>query len=41
MFCANCGQEINDRAVICVKCGCAVKSAVAFDAPQKKRPAEI
>ncbi len=24
MFCTQCGQEINDKAVICVKCGCAV-----------------
>lgn len=24
MFCQQCGQEINDKAVICVKCGCAV-----------------
>lgn len=26
MFCKNCGNEINDNAVICPKCGCAVKS---------------
>ena len=24
MFCSNCGAEINDKAVVCVKCGCAV-----------------
>ena len=24
MYCANCGAEINDNAVICVKCGCSV-----------------
>ena len=24
MFCQNCGAEINDNAVVCVKCGCAV-----------------
>lgn len=24
MFCRNCGQQIDDRAVICVHCGCAV-----------------
>ena len=22
MFCKNCGAEINNKAVICVKCGC-------------------
>lgn len=25
MFCSNCGAEIHDDAVVCVKCGCAVK----------------
>ena len=24
MFCQKCGKEINDEAVICVHCGCAV-----------------
>ena len=24
MFCQNCGAEISDKAVVCVKCGCAV-----------------
>lgn len=24
MFCSNCGAEINDNAVVCVKCGCLV-----------------
>lgn len=23
MFCANCGKEIDDNAVVCVNCGCA------------------
>ncbi len=26
MFCSKCGKEINDEAVICVHCGCAVKN---------------
>ena len=25
MFCTNCGSEIDDKAVVCVKCGVAVK----------------
>jgi TM2 domain-containing membrane protein YozV len=27
MFCANCGTEIDDKAVICVKCGVATNSS--------------
>ena len=27
MFCQNCGAEINDNAVVCIKCGCAVNGA--------------
>lgn len=26
MFCQKCGTEINDEAVVCVNCGCAVKT---------------
>ena len=29
MYCANCGAEINDNAVVCVKCGCAVNAPKA------------
>ena len=29
MFCSKCGNEINDEAVICPKCGCAVKGSSA------------
>ena len=24
MYCSNCGAQVNDNAVVCVKCGCAV-----------------
>ena len=24
-FCQSCGAEINDNAVVCVKCGCSIK----------------
>lgn len=27
MFCSNCGAQINDKAVICVKCGVMVQKA--------------
>ena len=26
MFCSNCGKEINDKAVICIHCGCATRN---------------
>ncbi len=26
MFCSKCGKEINDEAVVCVHCGCAVEN---------------
>ena len=29
MFCTNCGAQMNDQAVVCVKCGCAVPKAVS------------
>ncbi len=25
MFCVNCGKEVDENAVICVNCGCAIK----------------
>lgn len=27
MFCSKCGKEINDEAVVCIHCGCAVNGA--------------
>ena len=27
MYCKNCGKELNDEAVVCVGCGCAVGSS--------------
>ena len=26
-FCQNCGAEINENAVVCVKCGCSINPA--------------
>ncbi|MDR2841274.1 MAG: CD225/dispanin family protein [Paludibacter sp.] len=31
-YCQNCGAEVADEAVVCVKCGCAVNGAKATDA---------
>ncbi len=36
-FCSHCGQQVDDKAVVCVKCGCAIedidsqRNAVAKD----------
>ena len=27
MFCSNCGKEIDDKAVICVHCGCSTQNS--------------
>lgn len=26
MFCSKCGKEINNEAIVCIHCGCAVKN---------------
>lgn len=26
-YCTHCGAQVNDEAVVCVNCGCAIKSA--------------
>lgn len=31
MYCSNCGAEINDNAVVCIKCGCAVNKPTKTD----------
>lgn len=33
-YCSSCGAEINEGAVVCIKCGCAVNG---FNAPVSKR----
>ena len=42
MFCTTCGNELNDKAVICPRCGCAVKElATTSETPiQKNLPIE-
>lgn len=39
MFCKNCGNELNDKAIICPKCGCAVtnikQNTIRANAPQQ------
>ena len=31
MYCYNCGKEIDDKAVVCVQCGCSVTSKYTMD----------
>ena len=26
MFCSKCGKEVNDEAVVCIHCGCAIEN---------------
>ncbi len=33
MYCKNCGAQIDDRAVVCPKCGVPVKNTALDDAP--------
>lgn len=37
MFCKNCGQEVNDKAVVCIHCGCSLeekKDSAVADNPE-------
>ena len=34
-YCPNCGAQIDDKAVICVKCGCAVQPINAEPEPDQ------
>ena len=31
MYCKHCGAEINDNAVVCIKCGCAVNDSLYIE----------
>ncbi len=41
MFCSNCGSEISDRAVICVKCGVESKPGILTQHSAKSRVAFV
>ena len=32
MFCEKCGKEVHDEAVVCVHCGCSLKSSAELSA---------
>lgn len=31
MYCSNCGAQVNENAVVCIKCGCAVNGGLRRD----------
>lgn len=39
MFCSNCGSQIDDKAVVCPKCGVATSNFAAQSAPGAVDPA--
>jgi hypothetical protein len=38
MFCSKCGKEVNDEAVVCVHCGCAIGNKKASAATEGDAP---
>ncbi len=38
MFCSNCGKEIDNKAVVCVHCGCATQNMQSVNTKQPKSP---
>lgn len=41
MYCKNCGSEVNDNAIICIKCGCSLcenNNDLVLQNPQDKSP---
>ncbi len=36
MFCRNCGAEIDDKAIICPKCGCATGASIPNVSPKSR-----
>lgn len=31
MYCKNCGKEVNDNAVVCIHCGCALDKTPSYE----------
>ena len=40
MFCVNCGKEVDENAVICVNCGCAIKNEGIKAERNEQKPKE-
>ena len=38
MFCSKCGKEVNDEAVVCIHCGCAIENKKASTANSNDAP---
>lgn len=41
MFCKNCGKEIDDKAVVCIHCGCSTVEESVKKPEEEKRPISI
>lgn len=41
MFCQNCGKEIDDKAVVCVHCGCATNNTLSTSTENKSWSATL
>lgn len=41
MFCNSCGAEVKDAAVVCVKCGCAIRQKADTNSKAKSKTAYI
>ena len=40
-FCTHCGNEVNENAVVCVKCGCAISRTQTFPSQQFTKPSKM
>ena len=41
MFCSNCGKEIDDKAVICIHCGCETHNKLKNDEKGEEKSALV
>lgn len=41
MFCKTCGKEVNDRAIICPNCGCALDNTTIQESVSEKKKKKL
>jgi TM2 domain-containing membrane protein YozV len=37
MFCANCGKEVSDKAIVCTQCGCGIAQNLSAEADKRNK----